>query len=66
MRNQAHENEQDAIRRSTALIGLIIVLGLAIAAISLIRELDRRSRIEDCLLAGRTHCTPIEVPSVLR
>jgi hypothetical protein len=49
-------------RRSAALIGLIIILALAIAGVLLVRELRERSRLEDCLMSGRTNCAPIEVP----
>ena len=49
-------------RRSAALIGLIIVLALAIAGVVLVRELREKSRLEDCLMSGRTNCAPIEVP----
>jgi len=49
-------------RRSAALIGLIIILALAIAGVLLVRELREKSRLEDCLMSGRTNCAPIEVP----
>jgi hypothetical protein len=49
-------------RRTAALIGLIICLALAIAGVLLIRDLGQESRLEDCLLSGRTNCAPIEVP----
>jgi hypothetical protein len=60
-RSQNGDDESDQ-RRSAALIGLIIILALAIAGVVLVRELRERSRIEDCLMAGRTNCAPIEVP----
>ena len=50
-------------RRSAALIGLIIILALALAGVVLVRELREKSRLEDCLMAGRTNCAPIEAPS---
>ena len=50
-------------RRSAALIGLIIILALAVAGVVLVRELREKSRLEDCLMAGRTNCAPIEAPS---
>jgi hypothetical protein len=49
-------------RRSAALIGLIIILALAIVGVLLVRELRERSRLEDCLMSGRTNCAPIETP----
>lgn len=63
MNNQSeHGNDEADQRRSAALIGLIIVLALAIAGVVLVRELRERSRLEDCLMSGRTNCAPIEAP----
>jgi hypothetical protein len=64
MDNRSEQGDDGADqRRSAALIGLIIILALAIAGVVLVRELRERSRIEDCLMSGRTNCAPIEVPS---
>ena len=62
--NHRSEDRDDGAdqRRSVALIGLIVILALAIAGVVLVRELRERSRIEDCLMAGRTNCAPVEVP----
>jgi hypothetical protein len=60
-RSQNGDDEADQ-RRSAALIGLIIILTLAIAGVVLVRELRERSRMEDCLMSGRTNCAPIETP----
>jgi hypothetical protein len=49
-------------RRTAALLGLIIILSLAIAGIVLVRALDKKSQLEDCLMSGRTNCAPIELP----
>jgi hypothetical protein len=63
MNNRSEHGDDGADqRRSAALIGLIIILGLAIAGVVLVRELRERSRIEDCLMSGRTNCAPIETP----
>jgi hypothetical protein len=63
MNNQSRDGDDGADqRRSAALIGLIIILALAIAGVVLVRELREKSRIEDCLMSGRTNCAPIEVP----
>jgi len=62
MPNRADENEQDEARRSAALIGFIVILVLAIAGIVLVRALDKKGKLEDCLMAGRTNCAPIEAP----
>jgi hypothetical protein len=64
MKNQLEGRDDEADqRRSAALIGLIIILALAIAGVVLVRELRERSRLEDCLMSGRTNCAPIEVPA---
>jgi hypothetical protein len=48
-------------RRTAALMGLVIVLSLAIAGVVLVRDLGAESKLEDCLMSGRTNCAPIEV-----
>jgi hypothetical protein len=57
--DREHETEE---RRTAALIGLIIVLVLAIAGVILVRGLVSESKLEDCLMSGRTNCAPIAVP----
>jgi hypothetical protein len=49
-------------RRTSALIRRIVILSLAIVGIVLVRELGKESKLEDCLMSGRTNCAPIEVP----
>jgi hypothetical protein len=49
-------------RRTSALLGLIVILSLAIAGVVLVRQLGKESRLEDCLMSGRTNCFPIELP----
>lgn len=64
MKSGSEDGDQETDeRRSAALIGLIIILALAIAGVVLVRELRERSRLEDCLMSGRTNCAPIEAPS---
>jgi hypothetical protein len=62
MSRRSHQNDEDAERRTAALMGFAIILALAIAGVVLVRELGRTMRIEDCLMAGRHNCVPIEVP----
>ena len=63
MNNRSQDDQDGEQRRSAALIGLIIILALAIAGVVLVRELREKSRLEDCLMAERTNCAPIEAPS---
>ena len=62
MSRRSRENEEDAERRTAALMGFVIILVLAIGGVVLVREISRTMRIEDCLMAGRRNCVPIEVP----
>jgi hypothetical protein len=55
-------DDQDAARRTAALMGFIVILVLAIAGVFLVRELRISTSIEDCLMSGRHHCAPIEEP----
>jgi len=55
-------DEEDEARRTAALMGLVVILVLAIAGVVLVRELRWKAQLEDCLLAGRHNCAPIEVP----
>ncbi len=55
-------DKDDASRRTAALMGFIVILVLAIAGVILVRELDKKSSLEDCLMSGRRNCAPIEVP----
>jgi hypothetical protein len=55
-------DEEDEARRSAALMGFVVVLLLAIAGVVLVRELRHAAELEDCLMAGRHNCAPIETP----
>ena len=49
--------------RRRAVIGLIVVLVLVVGGLLLVRVLQHMSRIQDCVLSGRSNCAPIEAPS---
>lgn len=60
---QRFETEEEAeARRTSALMGFIVVLLLAVAGVLLVRELGSMSKLEDCLMSGRRNCAPIDVP----
>jgi hypothetical protein len=48
--------------RRAALIGMIVAVVLAIAAVYLMHALREESQREDCLMQGRSNCAPIETP----
>ena len=49
--------------RRAALIGLIVTLLLVIGGLLLVRVLDRASKLQDCVMSGRTDCAPISATS---
>ncbi len=57
------DQDQHEQSRSRALIGLVVVALLVVAAVYLVHALRREANLEDCLMAGRTNCAPIETPA---
>ncbi len=60
--NEPDAAEREEARRTAALLGLIVILSLAIAGVLLVRALRSKADLEDCLMAGRRNCAPIEAP----
>jgi hypothetical protein len=58
------ENRRAPDPRLPALIGLLVVLLLVVGGVLLIHELGRASRLQDCVMSGRTNCAPIDPSSV--
>ncbi len=50
---------ESANRQTASLAGLAVALLLVVVGLFLIHELHQKTRIEDCLLAGRTNCDAI-------
>ena len=53
------EQEQDGSQRR-ALAGLAIVVVLLVAGLWLAHELRAASKMQDCVLSGRTNCNEIQ------
>ena len=54
------EDEQaEANRQTASLAGLAVTLALVAGSLFLIQHLAATSRMEDCLLSGRTNCAPV-------
>lgn len=60
--NERGLRSDDAARQTAALMGFIVILLLAIAGVVLVRELRDNASLEDCLMAGRRNCAPIDAP----
>ena len=59
----AGEDEDMAANRITAsLAGLAFALVLVVGGLLLLRGLTEKSRVEDCLLAGRINCDRVLLP----
>ena len=50
-------------RRGPALLALAFMLALVVGVYFLVTALQRNAAMEDCLMAGRRNCAPIEPPS---
>jgi len=49
--------------RRGAMVGLAVVAALVAAAYFLVMELRRTGKMEECLMAGRSNCAPVEPPT---
>jgi hypothetical protein len=59
----AHDpNEPDDGRRG-AVIGLAITVLLVVAGYYLLTALRENSKLQDCLMSGRTNCAPLDIPT---
>jgi hypothetical protein len=53
------EMRDDADRQTAGLAGVAIILVLLVAGLFLVHTLYNKSKIEDCLMAGRLNCDPL-------
>jgi hypothetical protein len=56
------DNNRDDSNRRRSMIALGVVVLLFIVGWILARELYADSKLEDCLMSGRTNCAPLETP----
>jgi hypothetical protein len=50
------EQQAEADRQTASLAGLAVAVLLVVVGLFLVRQLQAKSMIEDCLLAGQTQC----------
>jgi hypothetical protein len=57
------ERDDEENRVTASLAGMAIALLLVVVGFFLVQKLEASSKLEDCLLQGRTNCAPIDVPA---
>jgi hypothetical protein len=57
---QDDDEGPDTVPRHRALIGLVLLIGLVVAVLFVVHELQDSARMQDCLASGRTNCAPIQ------
>ncbi len=62
-RDPNHEDDDGAGNRRGALIGLVITALLVVAGYYLMTSLRHQGQVEDCLMAGRGNCAPLDIPT---
>jgi hypothetical protein len=58
--HRSSHREEDSNSQRAALIGLLICLLLVLGGLLLVHELRKMSNIQDCVMQGRTNCSPID------
>lgn len=61
--NNDRKPSRDAGNRRASLVALGVVVVLFVIGWILTRELYSNSKIEDCVMSGRTNCVPIDTKS---
>ena len=57
--DRSSESDAPSGRNRRNVVGLVVVIVLAGLGWMLIRELQAKSKLEDCLMSGRRDCAPI-------
>jgi hypothetical protein len=57
------DDDGDEAGRRSGLIGLGIAAVLLLVGLWLARELTASSKMQDCIMSGRTNCAPIATPA---
>jgi hypothetical protein len=60
MTDPQHQDNDQGDNRRGAVLGLVIAVVLLAVGIWLARDLTAASRMQDCLMSGRTNCNVIE------
>jgi hypothetical protein len=63
MAEQEPPGDENPNSRRAVLIGFIIVLLLVCGGLYLISALRNMSHLQDCVMQGRSNCSPIDAPA---
>jgi hypothetical protein len=63
-RNSEREQRHSLDPRWIALLRLAIMLVVVVGVVFLVRELRSVSKLQDCVMEGRTNCAPIDIKSL--
>jgi hypothetical protein len=63
MAHDPNEPDDGSGSRRGAVIGLAITVLLVVAAYYLLTALRENSKLQDCLMSGRTNCAPLDIPT---
>ena len=61
--NNNHNPPRQSTNRRASLVALGVIVVLFVIGWILTRELYSNSKIEDCVMSGRTNCVPIDTKS---
>ena len=61
--NNNRKPDRESTNRRASLVALGVIIVLFIVGWILTHELYSNSRIEDCVMSGRTNCVPIDTKS---
>ncbi len=54
------EQEEQQPSRRAAIVTMIIIALVLLGAIYMVNRLHQMSTVQDCIMAGRTNCAPIQ------
>jgi len=61
--NPNDQDDDGGGNRRGALIGLVVTALLVVAGYYLMTVLRHQGQVEDCLMAGRSNCAPLDIPT---
>jgi hypothetical protein len=54
-------DDRETDSRAPAVIGLVVVAVLVVVGYFLVDALRENSKLQDCLMSGRTNCAPLDI-----